>query len=367
MIRALARAAVGAGLLLAAAAPARAQLPAPPVSSPEPIHVGAYGGAVFGRAERSGIGTETGVTEANFAVLLSGTVARRLSYFGELEAASTTRENWTGNEEDHSLALVRLYVEYAFADALRIRAGRFLTPVGQWNEIHAEPLTWTAHRPLVTYRPFAKSLTGVMATGQFALAGHDAGYAFYASLLGDRFRRDQESAFVHAYGARAAVELRQGLFVGASAVAFRASRPVGPDEYGNEPQEPEVGGDEPPGYEEWEEDRGNRALFGVDLSWRFAGAELMGEATSLSATAHAPTERGGYLQLAVPIVPSIRLYAVGRTELYDPVVDRSLRVQTLGLTMRPTRHVTLKVERQIPDRPSYRVGDGWYFSASGIF
>jgi hypothetical protein len=354
------------GSILAGITPAVGQLPAPPVSGPKPIHFGGYGGAVVGHYTGPGVGAETGLSEANAAVLVSGTLAPRLSYFGELEAASTTRQNWTGNEQDGALVLERLYLEYAFSDALRFRAGRFLTPVGQWNEIHAEPLTWTAHRPLTTYRPFAKSTTGVMAAGQVAVGDRDAGYSIFASLGDNLFQESEESYFLHAFGARAAIELTPGLFVGASGVALRASHPIGPDDEGEEEYEADEE-NESPAHEAREEDGEDRLLAGLDVSWRVAGAEVLVEATALSATASAPSERGAFVQLAVPILSEARLYAVGRTEYYDPVVDRPLQVHTLGLTYRPSRHITLKIERQLPDRPSYRVRDGWYISMSGIF
>ncbi len=360
---AAATAITAATLLAAAASPSRAQLPAPPVSSASAVHVGGYGGVVFGRATRYGEGTAVAVTEGNAALLLSGTVARRLSYFGELEVASTTRENWTGRVEERGLDLVRLYAEYAFTDALRLRIGRFLTPVGQWNEVHAEPLTWTAHRPLTTYRPFAKSMTGAMATGVVGLAGHDAGYALYAAVPGAPFRYSEESAFREAFGFRGALEVFRGLFVGVSGVAFRAERPLGPDDDG---EAPDSGSEESPD-EEWKEDAGSRGLLGVDLSWRVHGVELLAEATTLSSTAVAPQERGAFVQLAVPVARSVGLYAVGRTEYYDPVVDSPLSIQTLGLTLRPSRHWTVKFDRQLRDRPSFRVPDGWYLSVSGIF
>lgn len=359
--RSLRRLVVGS-LLSLSATPAVAQLPAPPVSSADRLHVGGYGGAVLGRDTAPGVGRQTGFSEANAALLLSGTLARRLSYFGELEAASTTRQNWTGNDEDEFLFLERLYLEYAFGDALRLRAGRFLTPVGQWNEIHAEPLTWTAHRPLTTYRPFAKSMTGIMAAGQVVLAGHDAGFATYAAFPGEAFREREESYFLHALGARGALELAPGLYVGVSGVAFRASHPVGPEDAVEE-----GAGEAASEPDDWEDDAEDRLLAGLDLSWRVVGAELLAEATALTATDSVPAERGGFIQLAVPLLRVGRLHAVARTEYYDPVVDRPLTVHTLGLTLRPTRHVTVKLERQLPNRASYRVRDGWYVSLSGIF
>ncbi|EEF24401.1 conserved hypothetical protein, partial [Ricinus communis] len=38
------------------------------------------------------------------------------------------------------LALERAYADYLYSDRLNFRVGKFLTPIGRWNVIHAAPL-----------------------------------------------------------------------------------------------------------------------------------------------------------------------------------------------------------------------------------
>ena len=40
------------------------------------------------------------------------------------------------------LDLERLYVDYLATQALTWRFGKFLTPIGHWNQVHADPLVW---------------------------------------------------------------------------------------------------------------------------------------------------------------------------------------------------------------------------------
>lgn len=352
-------------LLILGAAPLAAQLPAPAVSSPHAVHLAGYGGVVFGYSPQNPSEDRTAFPAATAAVLLSGTVLPRLSYFGDFQAASWTDENWTGVREENNFNVARLYAEYAFSDAFRLRLGRFLTPVGQWNEIPAEPLTWTVLRPLTTYRPFAKSTTGVLVAGTVPLAGHDAGYAFYLAPPDWSREEAQESGFVQATGGRVAVELTPGLVLGASAARFRVSRPYQPEdaEYG-EAGLPSDSTDSP-AEETREAEAESRFLFGADLSWDVGRVELLSEVAALSRTSLRPGERGGYVQAAIRVLGPARL--VLRSEAYDPVYASAVAVQTIGVATRIFQHVTFKLERQISNHPSERVRDGWFVSLSALF
>ncbi len=349
------------------AAPLAAQLPAPPVSSPRPFHVGGYGSVVGGRANFGGGPNSDDIVQASAALLLSGSVGRA-SYFGEFEPASRTRETWSGRFEDRASDLERLYAEYAFADAFRLRVGRFLTPVGQWNEIHAEPLTWTALRPLTTFRPFSKSSTGFMAAGTIALGERDAGYALWAAPFRIGGDEGQETSFTSAGGGRVAVEVLPQLFLGVSAVRFRASRPITPAEDSSEFETPDTTGTgEGERGSSREEDVRPRNLLGADASWTWGRLELLAEATYLSPGGEHQAEGGGFLQAAIPVLPWT--HAVLRIERYGPVGAAAgpLTIYTAGATLRPDRHVTFKLDRQITSRLSARVPDGWFLSASAIF
>ncbi len=65
----------------------------------------------------------------------------------------------------NAIELERLYADVYLAPAATLRLGKFLTPIGRWNLIHADPLMWTTSRPLVTFQPFATDTTGGMLYG----------------------------------------------------------------------------------------------------------------------------------------------------------------------------------------------------------
>ena len=210
---------------LLAARPLAAQLPAPPVTADGPLRLGGYASVVFERPEHPESVERLSVGELSAAVLGWGRLGSRASYLAEIDVANRTNDTWTGRETDRRFDVARLYLEYTVSELLRLRVGRFLTPVGQWNEDHAEPLTWTPMRPLATYRPFAKSLTGVMASGEMPVAGRETGYALFFAPPGLSDQGREESSFVRAFGARVATELTPGLWIGASAAALRRSHP----------------------------------------------------------------------------------------------------------------------------------------------
>jgi hypothetical protein len=334
-------------------------MPAPAVSSPRPLHLGGYASLGAGYSHVAGETDAFDLSEATAALLFSGTLRTRLSYFGELDLASRGSENWTGRQDDQTLELERLYAEYSFSDAFRVRAGRFLTPVGQWNENHAEPLTWTTLRPLTTYRPFAKSSTGLMVAGETTFLGRGLGYAAYAAPPSLAETPSEENAFLNAAGTRLALEVVPGTYIGFSGVAFKGSRPR---------EAAEDGGDLPGGEDrgdDREEDEGERTLLGLDFLTRFHGVEISGEGLWLSSSDVEPTQRGAFVQGVIPLAGS--LYGVLRVEGYDPVDGQALWTYTAGATWRLHPRLVLKAERHVTHRTSTRVPDGWFFSISSLF
>jgi hypothetical protein len=334
-------------------------MPAPAVSSPRPLHLGGYGSLGAGYSQVAGEADSFDLTEATAALLFSGTLGIRFSYFGELDLASRGSENWTGRQDDRTLELERLYAEYSFSDEFRVRAGRFLTPIGEWNENHAEPLTWTTLRPLTTYRPFAKSSTGLMVAGEMTVMGRGLGYAAYVAPPSLAETPSEENAFLNAAGTRMALEVVPGTYIGVSGVAFKGSRPWATAE-----DEGDLPGEEGRG-DDREEDEGERGLLGVDFLTRIHGVELSGEGVWLPSSDVEPTQRGAFVQGVVPLGGS--LFGVLRVEGYDPVDDDVLWTYTAGATWRLNPKLVLKAERHVTHRTSTRVPDGWFFSISSLF
>lgn len=343
------------------APPAAAQLPAPPVVGEGPLQVGGFAAVTFTRPEHPEEVERPEVSELAAALLAWGRLAPAASYLVELDVAKRTTETWTGREVDQRLAPVRLYLEYAFDPLLRLRAGRFLTPVGQWNERHAEPLTWTPTRPLTTYRPFAKSLTGLLVAGDGGLSGRDWGYALYWAPAAELEEHDEEeSGFVRALGGRAALELRPGLTLGASLATVRRSRPAEAEE-----NRDEEGENREEAWEDREEDAGSRALLGGDLRWERPGLELAVEAVWVPRRDGIPAEAGAFASVAVRLVDP--LWAVARAETYRPLDGRAAHLGFAGLTLRAHRRLVVKLGRQFSEQPSSRIPDGWFLSFSSLF
>jgi len=356
VLRAAALAAAALTASLAVVSPVAGQLPAPPVAAAGPFQVGGYAALTLTHAERPEKSERPEVSELVAALMAWGQLSPRASYLLELDMAKRTTETWTGRESDRLLLPVRAYVEYTAGDLLRFRAGRFLTPMGQWNERHAEPLTWTPTRPLATYRPFAKSATGLLVAGEGSVGRRDVGYALFWAPFGDvrgSLAEAEESRFVRAAGGRVAVELRPGLTVGIGGAGVVRSQPWEEEDDGEEE------------HHEREEDRGTRGLVGADLRWERAGMELTSEGSWVPASEHAPAEGGAFAQAAVRVAGPVWL--VGRTEAYRLPDASQERVAFAGLTVRALPHAVVKLGWQFSRRPSARIPDGWFVSLSSLF
>ncbi|MBV9828980.1 MAG: hypothetical protein JO001_25435 [Alphaproteobacteria bacterium] len=66
-----------------------------------------------------------------------------------------------GEHEAGDVVIERLYNDSYLTDSTTLRLGKMLSPVGEWNEIHAAPLVLTTIRPAVTYRNFSEYATGL--------------------------------------------------------------------------------------------------------------------------------------------------------------------------------------------------------------
>jgi hypothetical protein len=337
----------------------QAQVPAAPASSASKIQVGGYASITLSRASDS---TRVRVAEGNLAAILSGSLTSRISYLAEFDGVSSSRENYAGRQDDRQLEIARLYAEVSANDLLRLRVGRFLTPIGQWNEIHAEPLTWTAVRPLTTYRSFAKYSTGALVAGQGSVLGRDAGYAMWAApgMPGRGEEDEEELEFTGAFGSRAAIELTRGLWIGASAAIVRERRPVSSID-DDSLEAPEPGEDE----EDDADEREGRALAGVDVTYRLRQFEFRSEFVWLRESESRPSERSGFVQVAVPLVSG--LHAIARAESVTPLAGARRELWLGGLHWRGPSRWVVKFEHQQAGRSPGAVANGWFLSVSSLF
>lgn len=249
----------------------------------------------------------------------------RLRFFSEadLEEGLATRRR--RDEDDRFLALERFYLDYAFADTATLRLGKFLTPIGRWNLIHADPLVWTTSRPMVTDAVFPGTATGAMLLGTLPVARHDVDYSLYLSSGTEWRRKPAEDPFEEVHGLHLGTALGSHLQLGLSLAEF-----------------------------EQEAERVERKrLLGLDLLWRQGDWELTGEGVYRSSSEGASrVAKGGFLQLVAPLAG--RLYGVGRIEAFRFAgAGRTSQAWVAGLNYRYRRAISLKAEvvrgEQLPD------------------
>ena len=102
-------------------------------------------------------------TVNDFSIFIHGRVNHYINPFFEGEYANQAL--WVEGAGVLSsgagqFVLERLYNDSYFTDSVFLRAGKMLTPVGEWNLIHAAPLVATTIRPLTTYLNFSEFTSG---------------------------------------------------------------------------------------------------------------------------------------------------------------------------------------------------------------
>ena len=241
----------------------------------------------------------------------------RWKLFAELDYENVLAHPSRDHEgEGRYLALERLYADYALSDRLSLRLGKFLTPIGRWNQIHATPLVWTSSRPLITEETFPTNVTGLMATGTLDAIGDGIEYAVYGSK-GEEIRANPAiDPFSEVLGAHVSLPLSVDSRLGLSYATF----------------EQESRRDE------------RKQLLGLDFVWSQGGYELSAEGVyRRSDEGSDQDEKGAFVQFVMPLTS--RLFAVGRAEAFRQAgADATTRLWVGGLNYRLDPAVVLKAE-----------------------
>jgi len=105
---------------------------------------------------------EKNVEIDDLSLILSSHINDWLNPFVEAEIFAVPL--WNNRQStsilDGSFIIERLYNDFYPIAGHRLRIGKFLAPVGQWNLIHAAPLVWTIERPQTTSFSFSNYITG---------------------------------------------------------------------------------------------------------------------------------------------------------------------------------------------------------------
>ena len=263
----------------------------------------------------------------------------RWKFFGEIEYENFARTRGAssarGGKDDY-LSLERLYADYALTDTIDLRGGKFLTPIGRWNLIHATPLVWTTSRPLTTYEPFPGNMTGLMVTGTLTHAVDGLEYTFYAAGTDDLRPNPDQDPFTAVFGAHATLPLSPNSQLGFSYADFEQAR-----------TRPE-----------------RKQLVGVDYFWTRNRFELSAEGVyRFAENVRDADEKGAFVQLAAPL--SERLFAVGRVEVFRGAhTADATRLWVAGLNFRITPALVLKAEWVGSRHNTLHAPDGFLSSIS---
>jgi hypothetical protein len=269
----------------------------------------------------------------------------RLHLFSEVEL-----EDWLTTDHLASLGkalrIERLYADWLVSDRLKLRLGKFLTPFGIWNLIHAAPLVWTSTRPLVTEEHlFPSHVSGLMLNHSLNIDEHTFDIAVYVDDSPLLDPREDRLDFDHAFGIRLNYEFSSHLQFSSSYLTFK-----------------------------------NRAtaqfsrhyLIGIDGLWKKNDYELQGEFSYRFASDHQRQEKNLYLQAVVPIVPTF--FAIGRYEysagwhlLEDDFKQTRLHLAIGGMAWRPYTPLVLKAEYRFSSQAQTIAPSGFFASISMFF
>jgi hypothetical protein len=266
--------------------------------------------------------------------------AGRWKVFSEFDYENTLSSRTAqADDEDRYLALERFYVDYAINELATLRAGKFLTPIGRWNLIHASPLVWTTSRPLVTTVAFPTNVTGLMVSGTVQVAASAIDYSVYGSN-GDEVRPNPAlDTFHEAIGLRVVAPISADGQLGFSYVSFEQARSA------------DV----------------RKELYGFDVLWTRNRFEVSAEAVyRVLREPGTRNEGGGFVQVVAPVAE--RLFAVGRYETYRMSQQTaSTTLWVAGLSYRPNSAVVLKAEWVGSRHNDIGAAEGFLSSISVLF
>ena len=277
------------------------------------LTLGGYGNVELTRDE----GGPARVTVDALALFVTWDPLSSLHFFSELEGEDlvSVDDHGRGGAVDARFAVERLYGDLALTDWLQLRAGKFLTPVGRWNVIHAAPLVWTTSRPLVTEVPFDPHTTGGMVFGSLDRWARGVTYEAFGQFTDQLAPQPTPQRADRSGGGRLEWAGAGGVEVGGTYLAFERD-------------------------ETWSH------LTGLDVLWRSRRVELMGELAYVTPT-HGPSQWGLYLQAVTEL--RAHLYLVGRYEHFAPATGQSANLGVAGLAWKPWNPLILKLEYLVAD------------------
>jgi hypothetical protein len=240
-----------------------------------------------------------------------------------------------GGTTQSETSIERLYGDLNLNDRANFRVGKFLTPVGRWNQIPAEPLTWTTSRPLVTMRPFDEHTAGAAFWGSLFPTDASLTYEVYGQFFDPLTSTTSISQADDSVGARLDLSTLAGWSLGGSYYAFTR-------------------------HGEWNQ------LGGADAFWQHGRWEVSSEVLAGHGDPDGQRIFGLYLQGVVELFHGV--HGVARYEYYDPGANHAaVDLYDVGLAWRPLSILILKADYLVANVSSEFASPGFRASFALLF
>jgi hypothetical protein len=279
---------------------------------------------------------------SDLSLFVTWDTGSKLRFFSEIEIEEGLHVGqYTGlTTRDGYFKLERLYLDYLVNDRVTVRIGKMLTPVGQWNLLHVDPLLWTTTRPVATENLFSEHVSGVMVHGTIPFGDQSVDYSVYGDYSSTLDARPITgvSNFDNALGARLRYNISDDLQIGLSYSDFTLQGRTNSRSH----------------------------LLGLDGAWtyqRFAfNSEIVYRYNDVEINQHVWQ---GYIQGVSALKGHV--YGVARYEFFDQVNGQLGQVGVLGLAYHPRPPLIWKLEYRLGTNNRYLAPDGVFASFAVLF
>jgi hypothetical protein len=303
------------------------------------LTIGGYANSAFEHVN----GQQNSVTLHDLSLFISASPSDTVRLFSEIELEDSLSTTHT-NDFNTILRVERLYIDYLATEEITVRIGKWLTPFGRWNVVHAAPLVWTTSRPFITDEAlFPSHGSGVMLSKKIDLADHNLDVSVYVDDSEHLDLRKDPINLENAVGSRANLELTEQLQIGFSYLGFKQANVH----------------------------EARNHLLGADLFWKQNDYELQMEFSYR----HTPTikgdEKGFYVQGVAPL--AAKFFAVSRYEYLDTHhikltnLPATSHTAITGLVWRPAVPLAIKAEYRFGSQNQVITPSGFFTSIALFF
>lgn len=244
-----------------------------------------------------------------------------IRFFAEMESADTftAGQNKDFSSRDVHFEAERFYFDGLINDKLTVRVGKFLTPIGRWNLLHAAPLVWTGQRPVATENLFSTHAAGIMLHGTMLAFDRQLDYAVYGDVSDIIDPRLSDNPFKDAFGGHLGYQWTDNLHFGVSFAHLILKNHT--DE--------------------------RKSLLGFDALWKIKKHEISSEIVyrDKGQDTNGKNMWQGFVQGVSPL-PG-RWFLVSRYEAFQQQQDKTGHVGVLGLAYRPSPPLIWKLEYRL--------------------